>query len=147
MGTLGLIARIRHVLAWLPVIWNDYDWDHVYLWTILQFKLKMMKRHFEHHGVSLDSEQNVLEINACIEALDRMIKDEYLIDEQMEIVDRNPLEFREDPNRPGLMILKRMPEADSKRLAELANKAESMIVSDSRFVTDMMHNHWRSWWD
>ena len=32
--------RFHNLYRWLPVIWNDQDWDTNYIWNIWKFKLK-----------------------------------------------------------------------------------------------------------
>jgi hypothetical protein len=40
-----IIHRIRSLIYWLPVIWNDEDFDHIYLWKIMRHKIAAMARH------------------------------------------------------------------------------------------------------
>lgn len=39
------ISRIRRMLYWFPVIWNDADFDQFYLWKIMRHKIAAMVKH------------------------------------------------------------------------------------------------------
>ena len=41
---LGVKYTTIKFARWLPVIWNDEDYDHYYLYVILHRKLKNMQR-------------------------------------------------------------------------------------------------------
>jgi hypothetical protein len=45
--------RIFRILAWLPVIWNDRDWDYNYLLTIISFKLKRLGDTIDKNAIIL----------------------------------------------------------------------------------------------
>ena len=32
--------RIKNIIRWIPVLWNDRDWDYHYTFEILKTKLK-----------------------------------------------------------------------------------------------------------
>ena len=42
----GLKYGIKNVCTWLPIIWEDRQFDHGYLYTILGKKLKLMETFF-----------------------------------------------------------------------------------------------------
>ena len=31
---------IKNLWRWFPIIWNDHDWDHTFIFKILRFKLQ-----------------------------------------------------------------------------------------------------------
>jgi len=39
-------SKINKVFYWLPVIWNDQDWDQDFFLTILHHKLVSMRKFF-----------------------------------------------------------------------------------------------------
>jgi len=61
-------TNIKRVIDYLPLIWNDRDWDHYFLISLMQFKLKRMKYYFDNHGIADMTENNELK------ALDFIIK-------------------------------------------------------------------------
>lgn len=42
-----IYQKIRHIIQWLPTIWNDYDFDYGYLYKLIYVKLENMERHIK----------------------------------------------------------------------------------------------------
>ena len=47
----GFGRGIRNLWRWLPVIWQDEDFDHAYFARIISFKARLMAEHFEEHRI------------------------------------------------------------------------------------------------
>jgi len=69
---------IKNIIIWIPIIWQDRDWDQWFLYKILQFKLKRMAKLQRDHGMSTCSNNIADQMQICVNLLDRLIKDEYL---------------------------------------------------------------------
>lgn len=41
---------IKNVFVWLPIIWNDRNFDHEYLARIMEFKFRRMSHAFSKYG-------------------------------------------------------------------------------------------------
>lgn len=41
-----MTCGVRNVVKWFPIIWFDQDYDHLYLTTLLEFKLRNMSKRF-----------------------------------------------------------------------------------------------------
>lgn len=74
-----LIRKIRKLIYWLPVIWNDRDFDQYYIYEILRHKLISMRNFFENNAHTLYSKERAKEMDLCIKILNRLIADEYHI--------------------------------------------------------------------
>ena len=68
---------IENLIKWFPVIWQDRDWDHYYLYVILKRKLKHMEHLHIHYSHLMSAEQTAAQIKICVDLLDRLVKDEY----------------------------------------------------------------------
>ena len=64
------------MIAWAPVIAQDHDWDHAYLFEILRFKLSRMERCLRN-GCHMHRERDAEQIRLCVLLLDRLIADDY----------------------------------------------------------------------
>ena len=71
-------SKVKKVLSWIPVIWNDRDWDGEYIVIILIKKLQQQRDYLLEHG----EKERALEIAKAIEMLDKT---------------KNPWEFYEEP--------------------------------------------------
>lgn len=69
---------IENLIKWFPVIWQDRDWDHWFIYKIFHFKLKEVEKLQRKYGNSTSSEKVADQIKLAVLLLDRLIKDEYL---------------------------------------------------------------------
>jgi hypothetical protein len=65
-----LFEKIKRLFDWLPVIWNDNDFDYSYLDKIILFKLKRM------YKLSRSNDESKKSLRICINILER-IKDDW----------------------------------------------------------------------
>lgn len=40
-----LCSFVTRLIAWLPILWKDRDWDHAFLIDLIQFKVGRMRAH------------------------------------------------------------------------------------------------------
>jgi len=65
--------KIKRLLRWLPIIWNDQDWDYGFLYVILRHKLSMMAEFFASDLPHLEGAREVEDqLNYCIHLIDRI---------------------------------------------------------------------------
>ncbi|MHA1700683.1 MAG: hypothetical protein ACTSWK_00270 [Promethearchaeota archaeon] len=68
---------IENLIIWTSVIWKDRNWDHWYLYKILQFKLIQMEKLHRKYGHAVNSIKTADQIKICINLLKRLIEDDY----------------------------------------------------------------------
>jgi hypothetical protein len=71
------ITSIKNIFRWIPIIWNDKDWDYYFLYKILYTKLLSMEKHLRKYGHSANSKKDADRIKTCINILKQLMKDEY----------------------------------------------------------------------
>ena len=69
---------LKNLIRWFPVIWQDRDWDHWFLYSIMKKKLEQMEHLQENHGMSINSKKYAKQIRVCRILLDRLMKDDYM---------------------------------------------------------------------
>ncbi|MFA5166602.1 MAG: hypothetical protein WC449_04950 [Candidatus Paceibacterota bacterium] len=74
-----LIRRLKNIIRWLPILWNDADFDYGYLLDILSFKLHNMQEFFANDKltVCIDAKDLSIEIGDALDALKRYLNDDY----------------------------------------------------------------------
>lgn len=87
-GIKKLLYRTKRVFRnlrdWLPVIVKDEHWDEGYLYIILHRKLELMEKFFKSDNAYSANAENVAEeIKTVKEALERLIKNEYISPEEL----------------------------------------------------------------
>jgi len=72
----GFYRSVRRVLDYLPVIWNNYDWDQGYMLQLFAFKLRRMQKSFENDKWHTDANKTARQIQICAFLLERLAGDE-----------------------------------------------------------------------
>lgn len=79
MRLLRIFYRnIKRIFYWLPIIWNDRDYDQVFFFKIMYHKLLSMKKFFgSNDALWLYSKKAEKDIDKALKILERMIADKY----------------------------------------------------------------------
>ena len=140
---------IRNLWKWRKVVWNDRPWDYVYIFKALRFKLDETQKCID--GTFVGAEEEAAKIRSLIEAIDRIIEDDYVSEEYKEM-DRKygkiEMIFNDDntitTTRTNLKEEDRETERqETLTLAELEAKRRQ---NDIDFVFDTMKNDIQRWW-
>jgi hypothetical protein len=67
---------IVNIIRWIPVVWEDNDWDWYYLSRVMEYKLRKMSKSFKKEGVSVEADKCAKEMLICAELLKRLMKDD-----------------------------------------------------------------------
>lgn len=71
------INRIKTIFAYLPLLWNDHDWDHDYLYELIKKKLERKLKYFQNNKITYEDDRTIKELSICIHLLNRIIDDKY----------------------------------------------------------------------
>jgi hypothetical protein len=80
--------RIKHMLKWIPILWNDYDFDSGYLIKIMEFKLKGIQDTLKKNNMYVGWEYDVAKINVVRKLL-KAHEDETYATEYTDFYDSN----------------------------------------------------------
>lgn len=58
---------IKNLIKWLPIIWRDRDWDHLFLTELLEAKIKFMRKSFADN-------QNYVGWEDAVKSMDEALK-------------------------------------------------------------------------
>lgn len=144
-----LIRRVKNIIRWLPVIWQDRDFDYQYLLDITAFKLLNMYKFFSSDNtVCADSDKVALEIKEVLDALVRYRNNDYckawydlLYQKHGEISLSNGAVFnltfpQSNDNERALRIER-----------SLSRRADDLQQQDFEFVFDTLKSKLQEWWD
>ncbi len=76
------LEGIKSTIKWLPITWNDKDWDHAYIMKALCFKIKNTADYIEKHKRYENWERDVERMRLCIRLFDALEKDIYELEYQ-----------------------------------------------------------------
>lgn len=155
----SIITSIKNVLRWIPIIWRDRDWDHTFLYIILQFKLSNMEKYLRKHGHSVNAEKDAHRIKICVTLLKRLLNDEYhdavfkKHDEKWGELKFNWIELKDKPEFSELKIKRPnvITEKDEKterneynRLMQVENNLKQQ---DIEYLFETIKKYHQGWWD
>jgi len=171
-----LKISIKNLCRWFPIIWKDRDWDHFYIYQILEFKLRKQANYIGKMDRHTMAQKDARDMLTCAELINR-VKEGYYDGEYMDYHDSdfNFLPIEDKPGYSELQINTISEDFDSyftkyptwyKRaisyIKENQNRYSSdhddkklvaMIMGDLRqekakeLVFKIMANKINSWWD
>jgi hypothetical protein len=146
---LTLYHRVARVLAYVPVVWDNEDFDHGYILRMLRYKIKRTRDHIAHHQIHTEWERDVKNMDAVIVLLDRIEADDYCKEEWGLYYDKwNPKrELKFEPTPDGNSRMKSMTEQERLEFRAVADKDYAAMEQDWHELWHMLDLHLRSWWD
>lgn len=61
---------VENIWSWLPVIWKDRNYDHVFILEILKYKIENQSKYIERCGVYEDRWRDLRNMRACVNLID-----------------------------------------------------------------------------
>lgn len=128
---------IKNIITYIPLIWNDRDWDYSYLDMMIKFKLKRMSKLLTKNNRHTCTEQNVKQINFCIKLLDRLEANDYTHPDYEKVLEERIVVGVFDIN-------KLYTEEEFKVWMEWENHWKSR---DRRLLYCVFNKYIEEWWD
>lgn len=123
-----LIWNIKNIIRWIPVLWNNWDWDYGFLYSIMLNKLNNMYDFFMSSSAMIaDAQETAEQIKYIIDRLDRLANyshAEYLTD-----ADFN------------------WESATEEEIEKIFKDANVLEEKDHQEIFDFMRDNIRGWWD
>lgn len=94
-----LIEGVKNVIYWVPIIWKDRHWDHRYIFTILQHKLKAQSKYIGSKDRHTRAQYDSKKMNLCVNLIQKLQDDFYSMEYMDYAKDRHWFEPCED--KPG----------------------------------------------
>lgn len=144
-----LIRRVKNIIRWLPVLWNDADFDYGYLVEMLEFKLKNMQEFFANDKltVCIDADKISLEIGEVVAALHRYNNDDYGT-EWYNLLYQKHGEICGTTN-PFRLYFPNSTDNDRayKIWQSLNRRSDDLKQQDFEFIFDTLKDKLQEWWD
>ena len=68
---------VKNIVYWLPIIWKDRNWDHRYIYTILQHKLKAQSKYIGNRGNHVTAKRDAEIMMTCVRLIDKVGEEFY----------------------------------------------------------------------
>jgi hypothetical protein len=94
-----LYRGVKNLIKWFPVVWKDRDWDHRYIFDILEHKLKSQAKYIGDRDIHVSAKRDAEIMLTCVRLMER-VRDEFY---QMEYQDYHQTEywFEDIKDKPG----------------------------------------------
>lgn len=66
----NLYRGIKNLFKWLPIIWKDRDWDHSYIFEIIEHKLKSQAKYIKKYGDHISAERDAELMLTCVRLME-----------------------------------------------------------------------------
>jgi hypothetical protein len=67
-----VVIGIRNIIYYLPLIWNDRQWDYTYNYKFLRVKLEKQREHILKYSYHVNKHNDAQELFVCIQLLKRL---------------------------------------------------------------------------
>jgi hypothetical protein len=156
----GIKVGLSNLWAYLPIIWQDRDWDHAYLLDLWEFKFRRMARMHLEHGNAVGSEKIGKQLLLCAELCVRIREDKY-DDVDTDAHDKKwgkpklvffPKENADSSYREIRFIRSRVKtDADAKQELEESQRytrhAQQQRINDLKYLSGLISDNLLNWWD
>ena len=68
---------VKNIVYWLPIIWKDRNWDHRYIYTILQHKLKAQSKYIGERDIHTRAKRDAEVMMTCVRLIDKVGEEFY----------------------------------------------------------------------
>ena len=142
---------IKRVVAWLPIIWKDRDWDYSWLLHIIRYKLQRMEDSMRKHSHHSSAERSANEIRTTKLTLDRLINDDYYRNAsktiKRELGNYTPF-WGEDclDTKYERPLSSKQKKYYGTELRKAMRKCEYMRKQDTEFLFKYLQKHYEGWW-
>ena len=153
----GLSSRIKTLIAYFPILWNDEDFDYHYLLKILEKKLERMIPAFEQ-GYSVGNEKRVKELKIAL-FITKRLRSNYYSSKEVEEIEKRLGNFNIEvlPEKDDYSELKvwngeekpciLKETRDGKIRKIIYNKWTNNKKADTKYLFDLIGKKLLDWWD
>ena len=155
--------NIIMICQWIPILWNNWDWDYNFLMDVMQYKIQRMSNHIKEHDRLMNSQKYAAQMQLCADTIQRLREDNYIEHEVEEhnskwgqlICESIPLE----EEHPSFGILYKMDlyhekarelgleDQEQEEMQALRELEDARRQADWDLLFSQMRENIQSWWD
>ena len=152
--------QIKNVFRWLPVIWDQYDFDYIYAIEVFKFQLLKTTEFLEGpEATGSSSSYRAKRIKTLIKLMDKVYNEEYACEYQDKIKEKyGNYEYKLVPDAHNHNYYEHarfweMPHTKEKLIAiekeekELFLKSQQKQDKAHRIMWQIVEKDIRGWWD
>lgn len=141
------------------LLWDDFEFDYIYLLKIMQLKMRLMSEHMSDRGNTVSSPQKAKELKLCVDLIDRIIYCDYGKIERDKLDEKYGKSIWKETKIEGTDFYKldiyreKAPkgtpayEQAEKEERKVFENAERQKRQDLDYLFDTMKKRIEGWWD
>lgn len=148
----SFFVKIKRASTYFVFGWNNPDWDYVFLYEEILFKLKRMKKFFDEEGNGVSTKNNK-QLSLCINLLERIIKDQnYSVN-----CDKHEIKWGQEgfyvckngylKSQLENYLSKEQVEKKRKEFLAAVKEDDKHKEQDINLLFDTIKKHSQRWWD
>lgn len=145
------IRGFKNLRKWFKVIWNDRDFDHYYLYVILEKKLSSIEETFSDVTQIHQIDESRLHILRYVKIarilLNRLMVDDFNTDEERSILNKIELDFSECEDDSRSMEIKTLNSPPIELLREIIKNENQRKNKTRRLFFLILEKRLERWWD
>ena len=138
----NLVTKCHRILVWIPVLWRDVDWDYSSIYTILQFKLSMLRKRLHKDAFTKGYEKSCKQIRVAELLLGRLKAEDYIPDAFAEHFEKYPMR-----DKNGTLINFDSNPARRKEFGILMDREQYLQKQDEEYLFKHLCKHMKKWWN
>jgi len=151
--------QIRNVFRWLPIIWNQYDFDYNYAIKVFKFQLNKIADFMDSENAwGVSSKQDAMRIRNIIKLMDKVYSEEYSMEYQdilKEMYGEDVLDFDITPlsenSEMSRITFKYESWDNAEEIEEIKNELFLMSQEKQRrahkLLWELIEHNIQGWWD
>lgn len=145
---LRVCRKIKNIVRWIPILWNDVDWDYSSLYLLVRSKIRFMRQHQLECGNHTDCEEVAGQMKIAEDALSRLIEDDYAKAEWDAHISKFPRSKPEWIDLPdGMKQMAPVSQEHHDSVRSITDKEERDYRADLDLFSKTFSEHVRKWWD
>lgn len=141
------LRKIRKIIDYLPLLWQDEDWDFAYILRMLQYKLQRTRNAIESNDIVESAPEISEQIRIAEDAIERLLVDDYA-PELCAAIEQKYGEYV----RPYSALQRRLvtPENEleyQRELVQYSEEAQRLRQQDLDLLFRQLRDHIEGWWD
>jgi len=153
--------QIKNVIRWIPVIWNNFDFDYRYALEAFKFQLNNIATHMESDkAVTMTAAQRAQKIRTITKLMDKVYDEDYALeyfDEIERLYGPREMNWEDDDTREGYSTYQEFIyereytqeqlKAISKHESRLHKESQAKQEKAHKLLWKLMEHNIRGFWD
>jgi hypothetical protein len=142
---LDPVYKIKKIIDYIPLLWNDYDfsWENILILT--RYKIKRTREHIVKHNLHMGCETDAKDMLETEAIITRIVEDDYFREEYHKWHDKYPMRTKE--LKDGTMRMRNNSAKANKWFMSIMKKHHESQKKDWNRLCWLLKNRMQRWWD